>query len=256
MQGDVERVDTWRTFKTHGDRESRDELILHYLPLVKEVAVGVASGLAQHVDKDDLESYGVFGLIDAIDKFDPARGVRFEAYARPRIRGKIFDELRSVDSVPRLVRSRVKAAERAKAKLEHELHRAPTDTEVAAELGWSEERLDEALRQAWSGRLVPLDAGATGAGNNRSADVAIGDTLASTDAGPADDWELEEKRQRLAAAIGRLPERERVVLSLYYLEGLSFDKIAPILGVVKARLVQIHDKAMTDVRSTIASGAV
>ena len=134
-------AELWGDYKEHGTHAARERLILHYSPLVKFVAGRVASGLPQNIEQSDLVSYGIFGLIDAIDKFDPARGFKFETYAISRIKGAIIDELRSIDWVPRSVRAKARAVERAYSKLENELRRSPEDKEVAAELEMNEEEL-------------------------------------------------------------------------------------------------------------------
>src|SRR5438132_5123397 len=131
----------WEDFKSSQTRDARDALILHYSPLVKYVAGRVAVGLPQNVDQADLVSYGIFGLIDAIEKFDLDRGFKFETYAIARIKGAIIDELRSIDWVPRSVRAKARALEKAYAKLESKLHRTPTDAELAEELDMSDSQL-------------------------------------------------------------------------------------------------------------------
>ena len=130
----------WTDYKSNGTSTARERLILHYSPLVKFVAGRVAAGLPQNIEQADLVSYGIFGLIDAIDKFDPGRGFKFETYAISRIKGAIIDELRSIDWVPRSVRAKARAIERAISKLENELRRSPEDGEVAAELDWTRGR--------------------------------------------------------------------------------------------------------------------
>src|ERR1700716_4091553 len=142
---EIERL--WAHYKADGERAIRDELIVHYSPLVKYVAGRVAVGLPQNIEQSDLVSYGIFGLIDAIDKFDPGRGFKFETYAISRIKGAIIDELRSIDWVPRSVRAKARAIERAISKLENELRRSPEDSEVAAELEWTEGELAHTLSQ-------------------------------------------------------------------------------------------------------------
>src|SRR5215470_1936362 len=129
-------TDLWDAYQLRRDRDTRDRLILHYSPLVKFVAGRVAAGLPQSIEQSDLVSYGMFGLIDAIDKFDPGRGFKFETYAISRIKGAIIDELRAIDWVPRSVRAKARAIERAYSKLENELRRSPEESEVAAELEW------------------------------------------------------------------------------------------------------------------------
>src|SRR6266498_5688332 len=138
---DIDRL--WHDYKSSGGKQARDELIVHYSPLVKFVAGRVGSGLPQSVEQSDLVSYGIFGLIDAIEKFDPSRGFKFETYAIARIKGAIIDELRSIDWVPRSVRSKARALEKAYATLEAKFHRTPSDAELAEELGVSDAQLQQ-----------------------------------------------------------------------------------------------------------------
>src|ERR671935_1614493 len=150
-------ADLWREYKGGGAEQARERLIIHYSPLVKFVAGRVAAGLPQNIEQADLVSYGIFGLIDAIDKFDPGRGFKFETYAISRIKGSIIDELRSIDWVPRSVRAKARAIERAISKLENELRRSPEDKEVAAELGVSEDELATTLGQISFVGVIALD---------------------------------------------------------------------------------------------------
>src|SRR3954468_764634 len=135
---EIERL--WARYKADGERAIRDELIVHYSPLVKYVAGRVAVGLPQNVEQTDLVSYGIFGLIDALEKFDPSRGYKFETYAIARIKGAILDELRSIDWVPRSIRAKARAIEKAYSTLESQLHRTPSDTELAAELDLTDDQ--------------------------------------------------------------------------------------------------------------------
>src|SRR6185437_1285747 len=152
---DIERL--WASYKSAGSREVRDALILHYSPLVKYVAGRVAVGLPQNVEQSDLVSYGIFGLMDAIEKFDLTRGYKFETYAMSRIKGAIIDELRTIDWVPRSVRAKARAIERAYAKLEGELHRTPEEHEVFSELSMTREQFTQTLSQISLVGIVPLD---------------------------------------------------------------------------------------------------
>src|SRR2546422_1475063 len=152
---DIDRL--WHDYKSSGGKQARDELIVHYSPLVKFVAGRVGSGLPQSVEQADLVSYGIFGLIDAIDKFDTGRGIKFESYAIARIKGSIIDELRAIDWVPRSVRAKARTVEKAYAKLENELHRTPTEAEVAAELKMSQSELHNVFNQISFVGLVALD---------------------------------------------------------------------------------------------------
>src|SRR5438067_980103 len=144
MDGENDRMlieQLWEDYKGTQSRDARDRLIVHYSPLVKYVAGRVSVGLPQNIEQSDLVSYGIFGLIDAIEKFDTGRGIKFETYAIARIKGAIIDELRSIDWVPRSVRAKARSVEKAYSKLENVLHRTPTDVELAAELGMSEGEL-------------------------------------------------------------------------------------------------------------------
>jgi RNA polymerase sigma factor for flagellar operon FliA len=247
----IERL--WADYKAAGGRDLRDQLIVHYSPLVKYVAGRVAVGLPQNVEQADLVSYGIFGLIDAIEKFDLARGYKFETYAIARIKGAILDELRSIDWVPRSVRAKARALEKAYAKLEAELRRTPTDEELAVELEISEDQLQVTLSQISFVGLVALDE-MLSVGGDRGESITLGDTIADAGEGPVAAYEVEEMRHILAAAINRMPEREKVVLTLYYYEGLTLAEIGQVLGVTESRVCQIHTKAVLQLRSKILAG--
>jgi RNA polymerase sigma factor for flagellar operon FliA len=236
----------WDDYKRTGSREARDRLIVHYSPLVKFVAGRVSVGLPQNIEQADLVSYGIFGLIDAIDKFDPDRGIKFETYAINRIKGAIIDELRSIDWVPRSVRAKARAVEKAMAKLEAELHRAPTDAELAAELGMSEDELQQVFNQISFVGLVALD---EMLGGERGDATTLGDTIPDKGEGPVAAFEVEEMKQLLADAINRMGEREKIVLTLYYYEGLTLAEIGEVLGVTESRVCQIHTKAVLQLRA-------
>jgi len=242
--------DLWADYKANATREVRDQLIVNYSPLVKYVAGRVAVGLPQNVEQADLVSYGIFGLIDAIEKFDPARGYKFETYAIARIKGAILDELRSIDWVPRSVRAKARALEKAYAKLEGELHRTPSDDELANELDISGDQLQHTLSQISFVGLVALDE-MLSVGGDRGESLTLGDTIADSGQGPVAAYEVEEMRHILADAINRMNEREKVVLTLYYYEGLTLAEIGQVLGVTESRVCQIHTKAVLQLRSKI-----
>ncbi len=245
--GEIERL--WTAYKESSAQDLRDSLIVHYSPLVKYVAGRVAVGLPQNVDQADLVSYGIFGLIDAIEKFDLERGYKFETYAIARIKGAIIDELRSIDWVPRSVRSKARSLEKAYAKLEGNLHRTPTDEELAAELGMSSNQLQTTFSQISFIGLVALD---EMIGGDRGGDsMTLGDTIADSGEGPVAAYEVEEMRHILAEAINRMGERERIVLTLYYYEGLTLAEIGQVLGVTESRVCQIHTKSVLQLRSRI-----
>lgn len=249
-----ELQDLWSEYKTSGSAASRDVLIVHYSPLVKFVAGRVAVGLPQNVEQSDLVSYGMFGLIDAIDKFEPERGFKFETYAISRIKGAILDELRSIDWVPRSVRAKVRQIEKAYAKLEARHHRPPSDEELSSELRWSDDQLQQALMQISTVVVSALDEILSVGGGDRGEAITLGDTIADNSTqGPMGAFEVTETRQLLAQAINGLPEREKIVLTLYYYESLTLQEIGRVLGVTESRICQIHTKAVLHLRSRFAS---
>ena len=247
---DIERL--WAEYKSGRDQTVRDQLILHYSPLVKYVAGRVAVGLPQNVEQSDLVSYGIFGLIDAIEKFDLSRGYKFETYAISRIKGAILDELRSIDWVPRSVRAKARALEKAYVKLEGELRRAPTDAELAAELDLTDEQFQTTLSQISFVGLAALDE-VLSVGGDRGEAMTLGDTLADRGDGPVALFEMDEMRSILATAINGMPEREKIVLTLYYYESLTLAEIGQVLGVTESRVCQIHTKAVVHLRSRLAA---
>jgi len=241
----------WTEYKSRQSERARDALIVHYSPLVKYVAGRVAVGLPQNVEHSDLVSYGMFGLIDAIDKFEPERGFKFETYAISRIKGAILDELRSIDWVPRSVRSKLRQIEKAIAKLEAEHHRAPSDEELATELKWTDDQLQTALTQISHVGLAALDEILSVSGD-RGETITLGDTIADRSAhGPMGAFEIAETRQLLGQAINALPEREKLVLTLYYYENLTLQEVGRVLGVTESRVCQIHTKAVLHLRSRL-----
>lgn len=253
VDGDIGSL--WESYKADANpvshRVARDKLILHYSPLVKYVAGRVSVGLPASVDKSDLISYGVFGLIDAIEKFDISRAVKFETYAILRIRGAIIDELRSVDWVPRSVRAKARKVEQAYAVLEAKLLRTPTDSEVAAELEISEPALQKVFGQISFVNVMALDE-LLSKGKESTGPATLGDTIADEHVpNPESVLEDEEMRVILADSISQLPEREKIVVSLYYFEGLTLAEVGKVLGVTESRASQLHTKAMLQLRGKI-----
>ncbi len=240
----------WEQHQQQPTADLRDQLIVHYAPLVKYVAGRVASGLPSSVELSDLVSYGMLGLIDAIAKFDPERGYKFETYAIARIKGSMLDELRAIDWVPRSIRTKARTLESAVAELQGELRRTPTDAELAAHLGCSDADLQTMLGQVSFTGLVALDD--LLAGGDRDGSSTVADTLADAGPGPLAAYEVTEVREQLATAIRSLPERERTVLGLYYYEGLTLADIGSIIGVTESRVCQIHTKAVLSLRVQLA----
>ncbi len=245
-------TELWSDYKANGAPDARERLIIHYAPLVKFVAGRVAAGLPQSIEQSDLVSYGIFGLIDAIDKFDPGRGFKFETYAISRIKGAIIDELRSIDWVPRSVRAKARSIERAISKLENELKRSPEDAEVAAELDMTEGELAGVLSQISFTGLVALDDLLAASGSDRTTGATVADTISDGAHDPVQAFEVDEMKHLLADAINRMPDRERLVLTLYYYEGLTLAEIGEVLGVTESRVCQIHTKAILQLRGRVA----
>jgi RNA polymerase sigma factor for flagellar operon FliA len=248
---DDELAIRWDVFKRTADGDAREKLILHYAPLVKYVASRVASGLPSSVDQHDLVSYGMFGLIDALEKFEPGRGNKFETYAIPRIKGAIIDELRAMDWVPRSVRFKARELEKAQADLEAMLKRQPTEEELADRLGMNRRELHEMVSQISFVSVLALDE-VVSAGSDRGESVALIDTLADKGIDPTWGVESQETRGMLAAAINSLSEREKIVVTLYYFEGLTLAEIGEILGVTESRVCQIHTKAVGGLRGQLS----
>jgi RNA polymerase sigma factor for flagellar operon FliA len=242
----------WDEYKAAGSSSARDQLILHYSPLVKYVAGRVAVGLPANIEQADLMSYGIFGLIDAIDKYDRSKNVKFETYAISRIRGAIIDELRAIDWVPRSVRFKAREVEKAYAALENKLKRPPSDAEIAGELGVSLDDLNHIYSQLSNVSLIALDEISSGDGE-KGDKLSLIDTLEDTKtANPMEAFESEEMREILVEAVNKLSEREKKVVTFYYFAGLTLAEIGTVLGVTESRVCQIHTKAVLALRGKIA----
>jgi RNA polymerase sigma factor for flagellar operon FliA len=241
----------WDAFKGSASDDARERLILHYAPLVKYVASRVATGLPASVEQADLVSYGVFGLIDALQKFEPGRGNKFETYAIPRIKGAIIDELRAMDWVPRSIRFKAREIEKAHSDLEAMLKRQPTEAEMAERLGISRSELHDVVSQISFVSVLALDE-LVSVGADRGEQVSLIDTLADKHLDPTSGVESQETRGLLAAAINSLSEREKIVVTLYYFEGLTLAEIGEILGVTESRVCQIHTKAVGGLRGQLS----
>jgi RNA polymerase sigma factor FliA len=248
---DAAIAELWREFKETADQRLRERLILHYSPLVKYVAGRVGVGLPPNIEQADLVSYGIFGLIDAIEKFDITRAIKFETYAISRIKGAIIDELRAIDWIPRSVRYKAREVEKAYAALEARLHRTPTEPEVAEELGISLDELHTIFSQVSFVNVIALDE-LLSVGGERGDKLSLVDTLEDTKAeDPVQAFETEETKYLLARAINTLPEREKIVVTLYYYEGLTLAEIGQVLGVTESRICQMHTKAVLQLRGKL-----
>ncbi len=246
----VELRELWRRYKDDDDEQARERLVVAYSPLVKFIAGRMAAGLPSHVEESDLISYGLLGLIGAIERFEPDRDIKFETYAVARVKGAIIDELRSLDWVPRSVRARARDIERAHAALEGKLGRAPTDEEMAEKLELDVEEFRDALLQIANSSVLALDDLWTFADPEGGSQISVLDTIQDPNAvDPFGEAEASEVKDRLADAIESLPERERLVVALYYYENLTLREIGEVLGVTESRVSQLHTKAVIGLRS-------
>jgi RNA polymerase sigma factor FliA len=243
----------WVAFKDSDDQDARERLILNYSPLVKYVAGRLSANLPPTVENADLISYGIFGLIDAIEKFDLERGIKFETYAIARIKGAIIDELRALDWVPRSVRSHAREIEKAYIELENKLRRVPTDHEVAGQMGIRPKELQDIYTKLSYTSVVSFEELWSSGGDRDEKTSLIGTIQDETAEDPVTSFESTEVKSILAGAIERLPEREKIVIALYYYEGLTLKEIGEVLGVTESRVSQLHTKAVLRLRARLHS---
>ncbi|MBN1478018.1 FliA/WhiG family RNA polymerase sigma factor [Candidatus Sumerlaeota bacterium] len=232
------------------DLAQRDEMIIENLPLVKYIAARIAGRLPSHVEVDDLINAGILGLIDAIDKYDPTRKIKFKTYAEFRIRGAIIDELRSLDWVPRSTRQKASRLERAYAEVEQRLGRAATDVEVAEHMGMGIDEFNQMLCEARGIAILSVDElrgeGDENFERNLLEYLADPETIQ-----PDVKLNLDQIYQIVADAIDNLPEKERLVISLYYYDELTMKEIGEIMDITESRVSQIHTKAVVRLRSKL-----
>ena len=230
----------WKEYREGKSPKLREQLILAYAPTVKYVAGRLAIHLGQYMDFEDLVSYGIFGLIDAIDKFDSDRGVKFETYASLRIRGAIIDNIRNLDWVPRTLRQKSKKFEQIYIALESELGREPTEIELAGKLGLSQAETKDLIRDSAVLSLVSLE----------DVDYDLGSVDEDT---PENSFNKQELREILIEAIENLTEKERLVVTLHYFEELTLREISKVMQVTESRISQIHSKSLIKMKSKLGN---
>jgi RNA polymerase sigma factor for flagellar operon FliA len=251
-QSRLSEEELWTLYRRNKDPSIRDTFIRQYSPLVKYVAGKVAANMPSTVEFEDLVGFGVFGLLDAIDKFDPEKNVKFKTYAVTRIRGAIFDELRSIDWVPRSVRQKTKEIEEAIVGLEAKLGRPASDSEIAGALGLSEDELTRTMLKI-SGTAV-LSLNDVWYSGDESDKISIGDSIESPSSfNPDSSVEREEIKRVIVQAINELPDKEKKVLVLYYYEDLTLKEIGQVLEVTESRVSQLHTKAILRLRAKLTN---
>lgn len=246
----AETSELWRKFKESRDKETRDALIQAYLPLVRQIAIGIIKKLRSGVDLEDFVSDGVFGLMRAVEQFDPERGVKFETYATPVIRGSIYNGMRSLDWVPERTRVKARALQRTMEKLTTLYGRSGTDQEIAEELKISTAEVYDLIANLGAIYLLSLDQPISVQSDDE--EITILDALEDKKAiDPSVEVEFREQREILKAAVESLNEREQYIMKMHYFEGVSFEKISADLGVTKQRVSQMHSRIIVKLREIL-----
>ncbi len=241
----------WQLYKQQQNRDARDQLVQRYIHLVKYIAGRVAIALPSHVSFDDLLSAGIMGLLNALEHFDPERNVPFEYFASQRIRGEMFDELRRLDWVPRTVRKKSKDLEKSIMTLQHKLGRDPSDDELAEYVGVSSQVLNQLFEEVKSSTFVSLQDFISQEDNHS---LPMEQVIKNRDAvDPEEELERKEQHEELAAYISLLEERQRLVIALYYYEGLTLKEIGQVLDISESRVSQIHTRAILSLKARVRS---
>ena len=249
--GTVEIMNVWKKYKSTRDGASRQHLIVSYVSLVKIIAGRIGLRSLPGVDFDDLVNYGIIGLIDAIEKFDLEKGIKFETYAASRIRGAILDALRKHDWIPRSTRQKARHLERVYSEVENRLGRAATDSEIASELGIAVDELSRVLAEVSNTFLMSFDEVAVSSDDEEGQSVVTG-VRDRTDKSPEERAVYASSIGTLTKALGSLPEREKLVVSLYYYDELTLKEIGEVLGVTESRVSQLHTKAILRLRGKLS----
>ena len=240
MEMDDDTRQLWEKYNRKKTVEVRNQLAEHHLPLIKVVAGRLAMSLPPHLDRDDLLSTGFFGLLDAIDRYDINRNIKFETYAGVRIRGAMIDYLRSKDWIPVTMRQKLRRYEQKVYQLESELGRSATDAEIAEALEISTKELQVIVGQFNSSTIIPLE------------EYLRTDSPEALDADPVETTEYLELKETLSKVIDKLPEKERLVVSLYYYDELTLKEISLIMHLSEARISQLHTKAIMRMRGSLS----
>lgn len=245
----AEEKDLWTRFKEHGDQEARDELVIAYMRVVKYVAGRVAIHVPPSIELDDLIGWGVLGLMDAAEKFDPAQNIKFATYATIRIRGAIIDEIRVLDWAPRSLRALARKIGTARDKLRNELGHDPGAEAIGDEVGVSAEEVEECMAQVQTAQVLALDDYVMREDGEETRKI---DVTADGDArSPEARAEAQERQEQLVKAILDLPEQQQKVLNLYYYEELTLKEIGTVLEVSESRICQIHGAALKKLRKAM-----
>jgi RNA polymerase sigma factor for flagellar operon FliA len=244
LLGEEEEVSLWKTYRVNPNIELRNKIVLAYSWLVKSIVRRAAAVSGSYVDAEDLMSYGMLGLIKAVEKFDPDKGVTFETFATYRVRGEVIDYMRRNDWVPRGVRKRAQEVDRASSEFLSELGRDPTEEELAKKLGINKSEISQTLSHCERFNLISFE--------ELVQDAANIESLLASDESPEGSLQESELIQVLTRAIDALSERERLVISLYYYEELTLKEISAVIGVSESRVSQIHTKAVASLKKSLA----
>ncbi|MCR5627773.1 MAG: FliA/WhiG family RNA polymerase sigma factor [Lachnospiraceae bacterium] len=240
------RKKLWDQYAANRSAEIREKIIIEYAPLVKIVAGRLGMYLGYNVEYDDLVGYGVFGLIDAIDKFDFTKDVKFETYASLRIRGAILDQIRKMDWIPRTIRQRQKKIDEAVKNIESSTGRAATDAEVATSLGITDDEYAE-----WQSQMAVTNVVSLNEFMDQGTEAPIKDSVSQKQASPEEVVEKEELKKTLAEALELLTEKERKVIVLYYYEELTLKEISNVLEVSEPRVSQLHARELQKMKEKL-----